>query len=232
VRTVCTGCWLFEPPCGALLLSVTRLNHDGCAALAAGRGKSSCVAPARGAMISGAMSGFATHLVRMGSSGASIAEPVAWKGRVSEQDLEDLIVANPQLAGEELLVLGRQLTEFLEDDKRLDVLAVDRDGEIVLLELKVDADFGVTDLQALAYAAAYANKTGARTLRPRLSGGYIATAHQRRLLTMPRRPSRRLWVLTFSMTGSRVNTSGSSSSRPSFLGEYLQPSSGLETSTA
>jgi hypothetical protein len=74
--------------------------------------------------------------------------------------LEDLIVANPQLTGEEVLVLGRQLKEFREDEKRLDVLAVDRDGEIVLVELKVDDDFGVTDLQALAYAAAYANKTG------------------------------------------------------------------------
>ena len=106
------------------------------------------------------MADFATHLVRIAPSGAAIAAPVLWKGHLSEQQLEDLIVANPQLAGEELLVLGRQLKEFQEDDKRLDVLAVDRDGEIVLLELKVDDDFGVTDLQALAYAAAYANKTG------------------------------------------------------------------------
>lgn len=106
------------------------------------------------------MSDFASHLVRIGADGAAIGEPVSWRGLLSEQKLEDLIVANPQLAGEELLVLGRQLKEFQEDDKRLDVLAVDRDGEIVLLELKVDEDFGVTDLQALTYAAAYANKTG------------------------------------------------------------------------
>ena len=125
----------------------------------------------------------------MGSSGASIAEPVVWKGRVSEQDLEDLIVANPQLAGEELLVLGRQLTEFQEDDKRLDVLAVDRDGEIVLLELKVDSDFGVTDLQALAYAAAYANKTGAHFAATLLGWTHRNGSPSRRL-TMPRRPLR------------------------------------------
>ena len=121
------------------------------------------------------MSDFAPHLVRIGSDGAAIAEPVSWRGRLSEQQFEDLIVANPNLAGEELLVLGRQLKEFQEDDKRLDVLAVDRDGEIVLLELKVDDDFGVTDLQALAYAAAYANKTGehfaATLMRWRERGG-------------------------------------------------------------
>ena len=84
-------------------------------------------------MIQSLMPEFEPHLVRIGSSGPAIAEPVAWKGHVSEQQLEDLIVANPQLAGEELLVLGRQLKAFQEDDKRLDVLAVDRDGEIVLL---------------------------------------------------------------------------------------------------
>lgn len=106
------------------------------------------------------MGEFTGHLVRIGADVAAIAEPVSWKGRFSEHDFESLIVANPSLAGEELLVLGRQLKEFQEDDKRLDVLAVDRNGEIVLIELKVDEDFGVTDLQALAYAAAYANKTG------------------------------------------------------------------------
>lgn len=102
---------------------------------------------------------FNPHLLRVSNGSAAIASPVSWHGKISEQQLEEFIVANPQLAGEDLLVLGRQLKEFQEDDKRLDVLAVDRDGEIVLLELKVDHEFGVTDLQALAYAAAYANKT-------------------------------------------------------------------------
>jgi hypothetical protein len=78
------------------------------------------------------------------------------------------VVEQPELVGEDLLVLGRQLREFEEDVDRLDVLAVDRDGELVLVELKVSTDFRVTDLQALAYAGAYASRPGiqmARTLQ-------------------------------------------------------------------
>ena len=40
----------------------------------------------------------------------------------------------------------------------MDVLALDEDGEIVLIELKVSENFRVTDLQALAYAGAYATQ--------------------------------------------------------------------------
>jgi len=41
------------------------------------------------------LSTFRTHLVRIGGGPASAAAPVAWKGRVTEQQLEDLLVANP-----------------------------------------------------------------------------------------------------------------------------------------
>jgi hypothetical protein len=73
--------------------------------------------------------------------------------------LERWIVDNPDLVGEQLLVLGHQLAEFAEDRDRLDILALDRSEEIVLVELKVSDDFRVTDLQALAYAGAYARRS-------------------------------------------------------------------------
>jgi hypothetical protein len=97
-----------------------------------------------------------------------LLEPVSFAGRVTESDLEEWVVERPELVGEDLLVLGRQLREFEEDLDRLDVLAVDRDGELVLIELKVSSDFRVTDLQALAYAGAYASRQGvqmAKTLQ-------------------------------------------------------------------
>lgn len=86
-------------------------------------------------------------------------KPVPFSGRVDELTLERWIVENPDLVGEDLLVLGHQLAEFEEDKDRLDVLALDKTGEIVLIELKVSEDFRVTDLQALAYAGAYAKRT-------------------------------------------------------------------------
>ena len=92
-------------------------------------------------------------MVQVDSGEAAVIAPVGLGDRVAEAQLESWLIANPALAGEPLLILGSQLAEFAEDKDRLDVLAVDKQGEIVLIELKVDGQFRLTDLQALAYAA-------------------------------------------------------------------------------
>ncbi len=94
-------------------------------------------------------------MMQIAGGTASLLNPVDFAGRVSEAQLESWLIANPELCGEQLLVLGSQLAEFAEDKDRLDVLALDKRGEVVLLELKVDGAFRLTDLQALAYAAGY-----------------------------------------------------------------------------
>jgi hypothetical protein len=101
------------------------------------------------------MEEFRSKIVQVEAGEAVMLEPVDFDNRVSEARLETWLVANPELAGEPLLILGSQLAEFAEDKDRLDVLAIDKQGEIVLLELKVDGQFRLTDLQALAYAAGY-----------------------------------------------------------------------------
>jgi hypothetical protein len=102
---------------------------------------------------------FSPRLLQIDGGSPLALRPVAFAGRVDELTLERWIVENPDLVGEELLVLGHQLAEFEEDKDRLDILALDRFGEIVLIELKVTEDFRVTDLQAIAYAGAYAKRT-------------------------------------------------------------------------
>jgi RecB family endonuclease NucS len=90
---------------------------------------------------------FQSRVVVLGEVGAPTLEPVQrLAASMGERDLEALIVNHPELLGEELPVLGSQLAESAEDRDRLDVLAVDRDGELVLVELKVDGAFRVTDL--------------------------------------------------------------------------------------
>jgi hypothetical protein len=103
------------------------------------------------------MEEFKSRMMRVVGDAATMLEPKEFSGRVTEAKLEEWLIANPELAGEQLLVLGSQLAEFAEDKDRLDVLALDRYGEIVLLELKVDGAFRLTDLQALAYAAGYSS---------------------------------------------------------------------------
>jgi RecB family endonuclease NucS len=90
---------------------------------------------------------FTSKLLRVSAEGSHALEPVVFAGRVQELCLEKWIVAAPDLVGEPLLVIGRQLAEFTEDKDRLDVLAVDEAGELVLMELKATDDFRVTDLQ-------------------------------------------------------------------------------------
>jgi hypothetical protein len=84
---------------------------------------------------------FSASLLEVNGEGPEAYAPVSFDGHISEQTLEDWIVDNPQLVGEPLLVLGRQLAEFEEDQDRLDILAVDQGGEIVLIELKVADNF-------------------------------------------------------------------------------------------
>jgi hypothetical protein len=114
---------------------------------------------------------FSPRLLQIDGGATAALKPVPFQGRVDELTLERWIVENPDLVGEPLLVLGHQLAEFEEDKDRLDILALDRSGEIVLVELKVSEDFRVTDLQALAYADAYARRSRqdlARTLQRHL----------------------------------------------------------------
>jgi hypothetical protein len=101
---------------------------------------------------------FRSTMIEVNNDGQPVVRaPMEFSGRVSEAQLEAWLIKHPDLAGEPLLILGSQLAEFAEDKDRLDVLALDESGEIVLIELKVDEGFRVTDLQALAYAGAYAS---------------------------------------------------------------------------
>ncbi len=123
------------------------------------------------------MESFSPRLLLVSDNQPTALEPVAFAGRIDELTLERWIIDNPDLIGEPLLVLGNQLAEFEEDRDRLDILALDRYGEIVLAELKVSDDFRVTDLQALAYAGAYARRSPrdlARTLRHHMQKGASA----------------------------------------------------------
>jgi len=69
-----------------------------------------------------------------------------------ERDVEDWVARRPEVLGEPLLVIGRQVA--MDDGKdRIDLLALDRAGSLVLIELKRDLVGGSPDLQALRYAA-------------------------------------------------------------------------------
>lgn len=69
------------------------------------------------------------------------------------QHIEEWIRKAPEILGEDLLVVSVEFDQFATSRDRLDILAVDRQGKLVVVEIKRDSAAGYADLQALRYAA-------------------------------------------------------------------------------
>lgn len=72
--------------------------------------------------------------------------------KILEKDLQNLIMKQPNILGEELLIISEEYSDWEESQKRVDLLAIDQDGNLVVIELKRDNGFHM-DLQAIRYAA-------------------------------------------------------------------------------
>jgi len=66
-------------------------------------------------------------------------------------DIEDWIEKTPQVLGEELLVIQRQY--FVPSGKKLDLLAIDKKANLVIIELKRDNSGSEVEWQAIKYAS-------------------------------------------------------------------------------
>ncbi|EKF84782.1 DUF4268 domain-containing protein [Methanobacterium formicicum] len=67
--------------------------------------------------------------------------------------LEEWIAKYPDILGEELLTITTEYDKFDKTDNRLDILAIDKKGKLVVIELKRDVADKFVDLQAIHYAA-------------------------------------------------------------------------------
>lgn len=92
---------------------------------------------------------------------AEVLRPVGLSelGIRERQDLEKWIQRNPVILGTRLLIITTEFDGFDKSNKRLDILALDEDGRLVIVELKRDASGTLADLQAIRYAAFCANMT-------------------------------------------------------------------------
>lgn len=71
---------------------------------------------------------------------------------VYESQVETWVARRPDMLGEKLLIIGRQVG--LDGGKdQIDLLALDEEGALVVIELKRDLIGGDADLQGLRYAA-------------------------------------------------------------------------------
>ncbi|QLB14159.1 hypothetical protein A6B39_01185 [Mannheimia granulomatis] len=72
-------------------------------------------------------------------------------------DLQEWIDKSPQILGEDLLIIQKEFSGFDKTKERLDLLAIDKSGNLVLIENKLDDSGKDVVWQAIKYASYVAN---------------------------------------------------------------------------
>lgn len=67
--------------------------------------------------------------------------------------LQEWLAENPQALGEELLIIQKEFDGFNDTNERLDLLALDKKGNLVIIENKIDDSGRDVTWQALKYAS-------------------------------------------------------------------------------
>lgn len=78
-------------------------------------------------------------------------------GMYERQDLQRLLREQPSALGEDLYVVAEEFGQWADARRRIDLLAVDKAGHLVVIELKRTDDGGHMELQSLRYAAMVAS---------------------------------------------------------------------------
>ena len=91
-------------------------------------------------------------------------EPLTRTSLVSEQirerqDIQRLLLQRIEIISEDLLAITEEYSLFKDSHRRVDILALDRKGVLVVIELKRTEDGGHMELQSLRYAAMVSTMT-------------------------------------------------------------------------
>jgi hypothetical protein len=74
-------------------------------------------------------------------------------GIKERQDLQQWLRLNPAALGVSLLIISEEFGNWEDSKRRIDLLAIDEDANLVVIELKRTEDGGHMDLQSIRYAA-------------------------------------------------------------------------------
>ena len=74
-------------------------------------------------------------------------------GFQERRDIQEWVAANPGILDDGLLIIGKEFSGFDRTNERLDLLAVDEDGKLVIIELKRDHTGSDAHWQAIKYAS-------------------------------------------------------------------------------
>jgi hypothetical protein len=89
-------------------------------------------------------------------------------GLREREDLQRLLREQPEVLGEaigeDLMILAEEFSDWEDSNRRVDLLALDRSSNLVVIELKRTRDGGHMELQALRYAAMVSTLTFERAI--------------------------------------------------------------------
>ena len=84
-------------------------------------------------------------------------------GLRERRDIQEWVAANPNILGDDLLIVAKEFSGFDRTSERLDLLAVDANGRLVVIELKRDDTGADVYWQAIKYAS-YLRRAGKQAI--------------------------------------------------------------------
>lgn len=115
------------------------------------------------------------------------ATTFAAEGIREREDLQRLLRDDVGIIAPDTLAIAEEFSRWADSSRRIDLLGVDRDGNLVVIELKRTWDGGHMDLQAIRYAAMVApmgSRRRSRATRTTCRGGGAPPTHDRRCSTI------------------------------------------------
>lgn len=97
--------------------------------------------------------------IRNDALAALTATTFSREGIKERQDLQRMVREHVEVIGEGLLVIAEEFSNWEDSQRRIDLLAVDRQANLVVIELKRTEDGGHVELQAIRYAAMVSTMT-------------------------------------------------------------------------
>lgn len=95
------------------------------------------------------------YIVNKKTNKLELVEKTSFKavGIKERRDLQEWIAKDPEVLGEELLIIQKEFSGFDNTKERLDLLALDKEGNLVIIENKIDNPGKDVVWQVLRYAS-------------------------------------------------------------------------------
>ena len=83
-------------------------------------------------------------------------------GLRERRDIQEWVAKHPDILGDDLLIIAKEFSDFDGTRERPDLLAIDREGDLVVIELKRDDSGADAYWQAIKYASYFRNVNPSR----------------------------------------------------------------------